>query len=276
MMLSIGDFARLGQVSPRTLRHYGELGILEPAHVSPETGYRSYELRQVADLRRVLALRDLGVGLGEIRELLGAGGGVSIEQLQGMLRLRQTELSASIEAHQDRLRRVAAHLEALQRGDLMRTIDIAVKVTEPLRIAETTGVAPGYGYENIGPVFDARLPVVRRRLAASGVEPGICVAHFDWPDDDGRVVVHLGFDIGDQPLTGDDDVGVVELPAVEVASAIHRGPLDDFTDTFEALVRWIDASGYQIADRSRELYLDSDLDDPAKRITELQLPIARA
>ena len=274
-MLSIGDFAQLAQVSPRTLRHYGELGILEPAHVNPATGYRYYELRQLADLRRVLALRDLGIGLEQIRDLLGADDGVSIDQLRGMLRLRQAETSASIDEQQHRLRRVAAQLAALERGDVMRTIDIAVKVTDPVRVAQTTGVAPGYGYHNVHPVFDERLPVVWRRVVACGVEPGICVASFDWADDDGRIVVHLGFDIGDQPLDDDGEVRVVELPPVEVASAIHLGSLDDFSATFEAVVRWIDASGYRIAGRSRELYRVWDLEDPAKHVTELQLPIAR-
>jgi DNA-binding transcriptional MerR regulator len=275
-MLSIGEFARLGQVSPRTLRHYGALGILEPAHVDPATGYRSYELRQLVDLRRVLALRDLGIGLEPIRELLEADGGVSIEQLRGMLRLRQAEISASVAEQQDRLRRVATLLDALERGDAMRTIDTVVKVTEPIRVAETTGVAAGYGHANIGPVFEEQLPVVWRRVVESGVEPGICVAHYDWPDESGNVVVHLGFDIGDQSFAESDDVHVVELPAVEVASTLHRGPMTDIADTFEALVRWIEANGYRIADRSRELYLEWDLEDPAKRVTELQLPVVRA
>jgi DNA-binding transcriptional MerR regulator len=39
-MLSIGEFARLGAVSVRTLRHYEEIGLLLPAQVNPETGYR--------------------------------------------------------------------------------------------------------------------------------------------------------------------------------------------------------------------------------------------
>ncbi len=157
----------------------------------------------------------------------------------------------------------------------MRTIDVDVKMADRVRVAETTGVAAGYGHENIGPVFEERLPIVWRRVAESGVEPGICVAHYDWPDDRGDVVAHVGFDIGDQSLAENDDVRVVELPAVEVASAIHRGPLADIGDSYEALVRWIDANGFRIADRSRELYLEWDLEDPAQRVTEIQLPVAR-
>jgi DNA-binding transcriptional MerR regulator len=274
-MLGIGEFARLGQVSPRTLRHYGDVGVLTPSHVDPATGYRYYELRQLSDLRRVLALRELGIGLEQIRELVTADANVSVEQMRGMLRLRQAEIAAEITEHQDRLRRVASYLDALERGELMRTIDIVTKVAEPVRLAETTGSANGYGYENIHPVFRDRLAVVWHRLNVAGVEPGICVAHYDWPDDAGQVVVHLGFDIADQSLADDDDVRVVELPSVEVASAIHRGAPNDITDTFEAMVRWIEDNGYRIADRSRERYLKVDRENPAQNVTELQLPIAR-
>jgi effector-binding domain-containing protein len=77
-------------------------------------------------------------------------------------------------------------------------------------------------------------------------------------------------------LAENNDVNVIDLPVVEVASVLHRGALVDITETFEALVRWIEANGYRIADRSRELYLAADLEDPAQRVTEIQLPIAPA
>ena len=60
-MLSIGDFARLGQVSPRMLRHYDEIGLLSPDRVDPATGYRYYAAHQLARLHRLVALRDLGL-----------------------------------------------------------------------------------------------------------------------------------------------------------------------------------------------------------------------
>ena len=43
-MLSIGAFARIGRVSPRMLRHYDEIGLLQPERVDEATGYRSYEV----------------------------------------------------------------------------------------------------------------------------------------------------------------------------------------------------------------------------------------
>ena len=59
-MLNIGEFARLGQVSPRMLPHYDELGLLTPERVDPGSGYRFYSVHQLARLHRIVALRDSG------------------------------------------------------------------------------------------------------------------------------------------------------------------------------------------------------------------------
>lgn len=65
-MFSIGEFARLGAVSIRALRHYDEIGLLPPAEVDPATGYRSYSAKQLRQLNRIVALKDIGLTLGQI------------------------------------------------------------------------------------------------------------------------------------------------------------------------------------------------------------------
>jgi DNA-binding transcriptional MerR regulator len=60
-MFSIGEFARLGTVSVRALRHDDEIGLLRPAKVDPETGYRGYSADQLGRLNRIVALKELGL-----------------------------------------------------------------------------------------------------------------------------------------------------------------------------------------------------------------------
>lgn len=69
-MLKIGEFSKLSRVSVRMLRHYDELGLLAPSEVDPMTGYRYYSERQLIAAGRIAALRALGFGLSETRELL--------------------------------------------------------------------------------------------------------------------------------------------------------------------------------------------------------------
>jgi len=270
-MLSIGAFARLGQVSPRMLRHYDELGLLRPEHVDPVTGYRGYEMVQLARLHRLVALRDLGFSLGEVAQVLDDD--PPVDELRGMLRLRQAQLEDAVGEEQARLRRVAAHLRALEGSNVMATTDIVLKSTEPVHVAAAVGTAPGFGSEHLGPVFERLVPRVLGTLAAAGVTPHMMVAWYDEPADDGTVTVHAGFDIGDATMAPGDGVEVVDLPVVEVASVVHRGSMDTVVPVYEALVCWVEDSGRTPVGRSRELYLEWDAEDPSRSVTELQLPV---
>jgi DNA-binding transcriptional MerR regulator len=60
-MFRIGDFSRIARVSARLLRFYDEIGLLQPAHVDPQTGYRRYGVAQLAQLNRITVLKELGL-----------------------------------------------------------------------------------------------------------------------------------------------------------------------------------------------------------------------
>ena len=69
-MFRIGEFAQIAQVSGRQLRFYDQLGLLRPAHVDQQTGYRYYTIRQLPRLNSILALKELGLALEQIGPLL--------------------------------------------------------------------------------------------------------------------------------------------------------------------------------------------------------------
>jgi DNA-binding transcriptional MerR regulator len=116
-MYGIGTVARLAQVSVRTLRHYDDLGLLTPAWADPVTGYRYYAPDQVLRLHRILVLRDLGVPLSQVGQLIDDD--VSVEHLRGILRLRQAEARARVAAQSDQLRRVEIRLAQLEEASMI-------------------------------------------------------------------------------------------------------------------------------------------------------------
>ena len=73
-MLKIGTFSKLSRLSIRMLRRYDELGLLQPVHTDPFTGYRYYREEQLTTAGRIAALRDMGFGLSAIGALLEDGG----------------------------------------------------------------------------------------------------------------------------------------------------------------------------------------------------------
>src|SRR5690242_12529531 len=116
-MFSIGDFAALGRVSVRMLRHYDAIGLLPPARVDPATGYRSYSAAQLSRLNRIIALKDLGFTLEQVGAILSEK--VDVTELRGMLRLRRAQLHDHLSQEGARLTRVEARLRLIEIEGIM-------------------------------------------------------------------------------------------------------------------------------------------------------------
>lgn len=71
-MLKIGEFSKLTQISIRMLRYYDETGLLKPATIDPQTGYRLYSSDQLTRLNQILMLRDCGFTISEISVMMGS------------------------------------------------------------------------------------------------------------------------------------------------------------------------------------------------------------
>jgi DNA-binding transcriptional MerR regulator len=111
-LITIGAFAAATTLSVPALRHYDEIGLLKPAQVDPDTGYRRYRHDQIDQARLICGLRGLGLPIDEIRGLLGHD---------------QGEIRRALDAHRARLvtqvreltQRIAAVDEFLDRGTTM-------------------------------------------------------------------------------------------------------------------------------------------------------------
>ena len=75
------------------------------------------------------------------------------------------------------------------------------------------------------------------------------------------------------------DVEVKELPAVQVASAVHKGPYDKIGPLYEAMFKWIGERGLRKAGPVREVYLvapgPGGTSDPEEYVTEAQVPVVQ-
>jgi len=272
-VFSTGAFARLAQVSVRTLHHYDEIGLLAPAQVDERTAYRWYSADQLARLHRILALRDLGFSLGEIQPIVDEQ--VSLDELRGMLRLRRAEATGRIAAEAERLARVEARLGQIENEQSPSLYDVVVKPLEPLRLAGLRERSPAFGNETLGPIFGRLFGDLHTRLARVGVSPaGPAVAlYYDCDDADAPIDVVAAVPIGSQQVSA-TGVEVLDLPSVPRAVAtIHRGPMNRVERGYEALLRWTEHTGERVDGYSREVYLDCD-HEPETWITELQFVLA--
>lgn len=271
-MIKIGDFARLSQVSVVTLRYYDEMDLLKPVKVDAFTGYRFYSADQLPRLNRILALRDLGFSLDQIKLMLADG--LTHEQLRSMLTLQRNEVEQRLADEQERLLRIGARLKQIEMENKMPNYDIVIKTAPAMLVATcrvtipTNDQVPAY----LGPAYSKVYDYLRKQDA----KDGICLALWHSPADvyeneDAEAAVQI-----DRSLPGTDQVKVYELPPTQVASVVHQGNFEDFTQGHAALLEWIDANGYEIVGPYREIYIKHDKRHLNDTTTEIQFPIAKS
>jgi DNA-binding transcriptional MerR regulator len=274
-MYRIGVVARFAQVSVRTLRHYDEVGLLAPAQVDEVTGYRWYGPDEIARLHRILVMRDLGLSLVEIRELLDTE--VTPEMLRGILFLRHAEARERIETEERRLAHVDARIRLLE-DDHMTDHDITVKGLDPVWVVGAHEELPSpWDPQHVAAALGRLYPLVHGALAARGAEPGAIsyavydLLSVDWQEQ--RVTAALP--VSDDVAIDDDGVRTFLLPAVQAATTIVSGaPEAVFGPGFRALHAWLDSMGRAPdVTQLREVYLDCD-GARDTWVTELQAVLA--
>lgn len=268
-MITIGDFAGLGLVSVRMLRHYHEHGLLVPADVDPTSGRRAYTLAQLADLQQILRYRDLGFGVAEIRELIEA----PPEQVPSRLQDRLVEVRAEISDLQHRAGMLEAYLELTGTADLSAPRQPRRREVEPLRLAgfsrevpedvEDFAAAVEGQFDELGQILD--------RAGASRLRP---ISRYQ-PVPGGTQVV-TGY-VSEHPVSGTD---LIELAAAEVATIVHRGPMSQIGSTFRDLVAWALDQGYHepevVRGARRTVFYETDPNDETNWTVEVQWELPAA
>ncbi|ASO21714.1 DNA-binding transcriptional MerR regulator [Actinoalloteichus hoggarensis] len=271
-MFSIGDFARLGRVSVRMLRHYDAIGLLRPDHVDEFSGYRYYRVAALARLNRLVALKDLGFTLAQVASILDER--IDVSELHGMLRLRRAELAAAVAADTARLAGIEARLSMIEEEGRMSTDEIVVRQVPAVRVAELTAVAESYAAPDIGPVVGPLFDELYHRIEAEGLRPtGPGIAHYE-PFGE-RVRVHASCPVaGAEPRSAAPGaLAVVDLPAVEAATMVHHGSMTEADAVVQKIARWIEAAGRTGTGYAREVYLETS-EDESTWVTEFQEPLA--
>jgi DNA-binding transcriptional MerR regulator len=272
-MFSIGDFARIGGVSVRTLRYYEEAGLLQPAAVDPTTGYRSFSAYQLPRLHRIIALKDLGLSLRQLAPLLDE---LSAEQLRGMLLLKRAELRGQLAEDIARLGRVEGRLRHIESEDQM-PIDVVLKEIPALRAAVIRCAQPDLDFYTMVPVVEPAFAELHQRLHDADVRTvGPSFVFYDAVSED-TLIPNVAVDVGNQPVPVDDLVTEVTLPAITAATTVHRGQPghDVIGPLYAQLARWAEDHGYSVQGPGRDLFIGPLEEGGSDFVTEHQLPIEK-
>jgi DNA-binding transcriptional MerR regulator len=278
-MFKIGDFSKISRVSVKTLHHYDEIGLLKPLHVDQFTGYRYYSTDQLMRLSRILALKELGFSLEQIKQLID--GDLDHQELRGMFKLRQAELQQDAEAIRNRLANLEIRLKQIE-GTGYMAYEVTLKRVAPITIISAREVvaSPELMRERCNALMDE----VCQGLAPMNVETdGLCLALYHENTTRG-VDVEMALQVTTPHAPAAlGRVKVYQLPAVEtMASVLYRGSYDAFDavgQVYATLGKWIEQNGYRIIGPSREIYVQTPQPNASGApdgVMEIQFPVEKA
>ena len=273
-LLPIGRFAQLTGLTVRAVRHYGELGLLQPAYVDPETGYRYFAPEQVAEAEAIRRLRFLELALDEIREILGACDPSFTRERLVRHRAKMAELAATTEQILATLQRIIDGEERLVPG----TPDIRTEVEiKEVRSQDVLIIRERVPQEKLSEVIPAAFNEIAAYLHEHGLEPvGPPVTVSPYADEEGMVAIENGWAVP-ASVPGSGRIEAATLSACTVLSYRHRGHYQELDRSYRALQTLVEREGLTIAGVPREIYWTDpeELSDPADWVTEIQFPIVR-
>jgi DNA-binding transcriptional MerR regulator len=286
-MLKISEFAQLAQVTVKTLHHYDNIGLLQPAYVDSFTNYRYYTLEQLPRIHRIMALRELGLSLEQVAIMMDDE--VSPDQIRGMLALRRAEAMQQMSEAKRQLSMIEFHLQMIEAESNFPQLDVLVKRLEPMRFLSFFAPAhPSYeaGLQHMRTTAQAiNDAIADGRIKHTGI--GMDVFHgetlmsFTDPDLDGRQhEILLGVTEDQEPVTldGVGPLTIKEEPAVPAAATlILSGPQDQHLEKITLMRRWALDHGYRYAELIRYLNHRGPLQttNSSEFIAEVQLPLEK-
>jgi DNA-binding transcriptional MerR regulator len=277
MGLKVGEFSRLCQVPVKTLRYYDEIGLFTPAETDQFTKYRYYTLDQLPGIHRIMALKELGLSLEQIAQLLKSN--LAPDEIHQMFLIKQAEVQKRVEEELTRLALVKFHLRQIERQSKLPELQVAIKKLEPFYALTLRKIFPTQNeIDSAG--HEIQAAVARGRLKAVATPMGIAYTEeFKREDLDYEFVLPIEYPADSVSL---DSSGVLvprQIAGLDmVASYMHFGDYDGLNDAQISLQCWAVENDYRLGNEMRMIYFRGPMHRvaPDEYLTELQHQITRA
>jgi DNA-binding transcriptional MerR regulator len=265
MEYTIGEFSRASRLSVKALRFYHEQGLLEPARVDGETGYRYYDDVSLSRARAITWLRGLDFTISEIKELL-AGPTQEDGDLAEFLADKAEEISRKAE-HYRRVRKeidlFLAHEKEIQMLQVKDSVE--EKMLDDILIA---GLRFRGRYEEVG----RRLGELARTVGR-GIAGGAFSLYYDEEYKEEDADIEVAFPVKKPVRAANIDCRI--LTGGRAVAVIHRGPYGEIGRSYKRLFDYLGEKGLPPVSPSRELYLKGPgmlfPGNPKKYLTELRV-----
>ena len=266
-MLRIGEFSKMAKTTIGTLRYYDKIGLLKPEYIDESTGYRYYKEEQLADIVKILELKDMGVALEDTQKIIEGA------DIADIFKKRQSAIDVEIA----KLYRQKKMLNEM----LGKVISNHNEYTAVLKEIPKQTVFYSKGviedYSRIHSFIVSKLDEFRKNNPEiKYAEPDYCCTIY--PEDTFRkeyVTVEYAQAV-EKTGVKSETVDFKTLEACKVVSVEHYGDDKDLRKAYSYAVGWALKNGYKICGPARERYINGkwNRDSVDEWLTEIQIPVS--
>lgn len=270
-MLKIGEFAKLTGISIYMLRNYDKIGLLKPESIDDFTDYRYYSEKQIPEAETIQALKRLGFGLAEIKEILRLG--VNSEKVQPMLNSKLMEKERELDALKEQLEYIRHASNGLARNDAF-ALSLHIKHIPERKIVSLRGVLSAFQEEG---VLWERLHMLCEKYGVQLADTPYSFARTNSVDfAHERIDTEVWLQV-EKLMPDVDELKFRVLPETDVAAIAYRGEYQKIGEISRYIYRWANENNYQISGKSFQTYYVSPAaeGDPNNYVTEVCFPVKK-
>ncbi len=268
-MYKIGLFSKIGKVTVKALRFYEEEGLLVPGRIDGATGYRYYDTSQIPRLHKIVALRQCGFSIPEIKSILGG------KNIASLFADRRSRLEAELREASLQLSSIESYIESIKEDGSMRYEVVIKDLPRVLVYSVRTRVESYDSYFEVVPRIGEECTAANPDLRCLEDPPYCFIIYRDGEYRERDIDIEFCEAVNKRGV----DTDRIKFKTIErvpaAACVMHKGPYSELRAAYAAVYKWIDENGYAATDDPRESYIDGiwNRDDPAEWVTEVQVPV---
>jgi DNA-binding transcriptional MerR regulator len=287
-MFQIGQFSKLTQVTIRMLRYYDEVGLLKPAMIDPQSGYRLYAAAQIPTLNKIVYLRDCGFNVSEIARALSLNNmnkdkllNDSLDESQDdslidQLERKRLEVEQTIEAEQEKLRKIEMAKREIFNPNGNMHYQVSMKSIPSYSVLSLRKIMPDYYAE--GQMWEELSNFAAKENLQFSQNTATFSIYHDLEYREQNVDIELCVPVKNFGLHKDKGYFTYRTtePIPNMACTMVYGDFSNIAGAYLSFAQWLEQNNqYQMSGPTRQIvhYGSWNESNPENYVTEIQIPL---
>ena len=264
-MYKIGDFSSMSKTTIKALRYYEKEGLLKPVYIDQNTGYRYYETSQLVEISKIISLRQIGLSIKDIKNILNGC------DMKSILNKRKKEIKENLTIYTTQLSKINYLLEENNMKN-----EIFIKEIPSYIIFYSDGIISDFS-KIPEFVLQAGAECAKANPNLKCITPNYCyVSYLDGEYKEENIKIRYAEaveEFGEETK----QIKFMKTTPVTAVCIYHKGSYENLRQSYNIILKYIEDNGYEIIDNVRECYIDGcwNKDNSDDYLTEIEFPVRK-